>query len=228
MQQKERVRWSMSDKPVLVWSCPQAWRISKLSTGHRSQITTKHSVPVQTSSLTGAHQSHLLRRPSPAKAIWSIKNDTGMLPFYLNIRRCTREENDGNRGNKGTRKGQAKTFLNPPHLSVGRLPVRLALCQGGTWCPGDVGAHVTKRAASTETDEQHVALRGASISSNYGDRASEVKGPFLTPCGCLSLSSTISVPVYLFSTSHRETATCIRTPDHYARDMDRIWSQFPC
>lgn len=82
---------------------------------------------------------------------------------------------------------------------MGRLPVRLALCQGGTWCPGDVGARVTKRAASTETDEQHVALRGASISSNYGDTATEVKGPFLTPCGCLSLSSTISVPVRLIS-----------------------------
>lgn len=102
-----------------------------------------------------------------------------------------------NRASKETRKGQWKTFLKPPHLSVGRLPVRLALCQGGTWCPGDVGARVTKQAASTETDEQHVALRGASISSNYGDTATEVKGPFLPPCGCLSLSSTISVPVYL-------------------------------
>lgn len=99
-----------------------------------------------------------------------------------------------------TEQGRAKQkhSLNPPHLSVGRLPVRLALCQGGTWCPGDVGARVTKRAASTETDEQHVALRGASISSNYGDTATEVKGPFLTPYGCLSLSSTISIPVYLF------------------------------
>lgn len=132
-------------------------------------------------------------------AIWSIKSDTGTLPFFPATRRCTRKENDGKRANKRTRKGQAKRLLNPAHLSVGRLPVRLALCQGGTWCPGDVGARVTKRAASTETDEQHVALRGASISSNYGDTGTEVKGPFLTPHGCLSLSSTISVPVYLFT-----------------------------